>query len=205
MQFEDKLWELLRDGTAASSRRFRAGLALAVNSQQTEPDPWLPNEFSFLTEQLVVANSEHQSRLREYLRPLQDRLLPELERIFADKTASESRQVSAANALGDYAVKDMARLSRLLTVATPEQYALLYPLVSSAKDTAATGLLAQLVRETPAEDLPQADRVSLGQRRAAAAITLLRQGERERFLDVLRVGSDPESLSQFVEIGRAHV
>jgi serine/threonine protein kinase/formylglycine-generating enzyme required for sulfatase activity len=195
-QLVDALWQTFHDKPQSPDRRFRAGLALA--SYATESQAWNPEDHTFLAEQLVAANSEHQSRLREYLRPLQYRLLPELERIFADKTASESRQVSAANALGDYAVKDTARLSRLLTVATPEQYALLYPLVSLAKDPAATGLLAQLVRETPAEDLPQADRVSLGQRRAGAAITLLRQGEREQILDVLRVGSDPESLSQFV-------
>ncbi len=77
IQFEDKLWELLRDGTAAPARRFRAGLALASISQQADPDPWTPGDIAFLADQLVAANSEHQSRLREYLRPLQERLLAE--------------------------------------------------------------------------------------------------------------------------------
>lgn len=200
-QFIEMLWDTFRSEQKSGDRRLRAGLALATYA--ADAGPWTPEDYSFLAEQLVAANSEHQPRLREYLRPLQDRLLLELERIFANETASESRQMSAANAIADYAAKDTVRLARWLIMATREQYAVLYPLVSSAKDPAATGLLAQLVRETPAEDLSQADRVSLGQRRAGAAITLLRQGEREQILDVLRVGSDPESLSQFVARCRA--
>jgi hypothetical protein len=40
--------------------------------------------------------------------------------------------------------------------------------------------------------------VRLGRRRANAAITLLRQGERDAYFDALRITDDPESLSQFV-------
>jgi formylglycine-generating enzyme required for sulfatase activity len=65
--------------------------------------------------------------------------------------------------------------------------------------------LNQLLHERPAADLPPMERVALGQRRAGAAITLLRRGEHESILDVLRGdsgsglrGDDPESLTQFV-------
>jgi hypothetical protein len=59
------------------------------------------------------------------------------------------------------------------------------------------GLLA-LTKEQPDENLGQLDRVRLGRRRANAAITLLRQGERDAWFDALRITDDPESLSQFV-------
>ncbi len=55
-----------------------------------------------------------------------------------------------------------------------------------------------MTRETPSDELSQNDRSLLGRRRAGAAITLLRQGERDAIFDALRVGKDPESLSQFV-------
>jgi hypothetical protein len=129
---------------------------------------------------------------------VQDRLLGDLEGIFVDAKATESHQLAAANALGDFAAKDAVRLARLLSGATRGQYEILYSLVAEARDPTAREFLVQLVREAPAADLPQLERVALGQRRAGAAITLLRQGERESILDVLRVGDDPESLTQFV-------
>lgn len=58
--------------------------------------------------------------------------------------------------------------------------------------------LLQIVRETPADDMATENRIAMAQRRAGAAITLLRQGERESIFDALRFTTDPEALSQFV-------
>jgi len=195
-RIQSDLWELAHDKTKAPLRRFRAGLALATYA--TTAEQWTAADDAFLAEQLLAANPEHQPRIREYLRPLDNRLLGDLERIFTDPKATESHQLGAANALADFAGKDTVRLARLLSAATPGQYEILYPLVAGLRDSAAQELLNQLVRETPAADLPQIKRVALGKRRAGAAITLLRQGEREGILDVLRVADDPESLTQFV-------
>ncbi|HEV3021165.1 MAG TPA: formylglycine-generating enzyme family protein, partial [Pirellulales bacterium] len=210
-QIEGELWELLHDPTKDRARRFRAGLGLATYAP-TSPQ-WTPEDHTFLVEQLVAANPEHQPRLREYLRPLDNRLLGNLECIFSDPKATESQQLGAANALADFAAKDAMRLARLVSTATPGQYEILYPLVADARDAAARESLYQLVREVPAADLPPNERVPLGQRRAGAAISLLRRGEYEAILDLLRGdpggglrgdsggglrGDDPESLTQFV-------
>ncbi|HEV3021586.1 MAG TPA: bifunctional serine/threonine-protein kinase/formylglycine-generating enzyme family protein, partial [Pirellulales bacterium] len=200
-RFRGDLWDLLHDVTNIASRRFRAGLALATYA--TNSEQWTPTDIAFLVEQLVAANPEYQPRLREYLRPLDNRLLDELERIFADPKATESQQLSAANALADFAGKDTVRLASLLSAATPGQYEILYPLVAEVRAGAARQFLEGLVRELPAADLPQLERVALGRRRAGAAITLLRQGERESILNALRVEDDPESLTQFVHRCRA--
>jgi len=74
----------------------------------------------------------------------------------------------------------------------------LYPLFSAANDAAATESLLQIVRETPTDDLATKNRILLGRRRTGAAITLLRQGEREAIFDALCFSTDPEALSQFV-------
>ena len=42
------------------------------------------------------------------------------------------------------------------------------------------------------------ERVAYGQRRAGAAVTLLRLGEREKVLPVFEVSDDPEALTQFI-------
>ena len=213
-RFEGDLWELLHSasgvglrsdqGTGATkdpARRFRAGLALATYA--TASEQWTPADITFLVERLVAANPEQQPRLREYLRPLDNRLLVDLERNFVDTNATESHQLGAANALADFAARDAVRLARLLSAATPGQYEILYPLVVETHDGAARTFLDALVREAPGADLPQVERVALGQRRAGAAITLLRQGERESALAALRVHDDPESLTQFVHRSRA--
>ena len=195
-RFAGDLWELLHNTTADPARRFRAGLALATYA--TISSQWTAADNTYLVGQLVEANPEHQQRLRQFLRPLDSRLLGDLEGIFGDSKVTESHQLSAVNALVDFAAKDTLRLARLLSSATPGQYEILYPLLAEARDNRARESLSQLVRSTPAADLPQIERVSLGQRRAGAAITLLRQGERESILDVLRVEDDLESLTQFV-------
>jgi hypothetical protein len=55
-----------------------------------------------------------------------------------------------------------------------------------------------MVDEKPAVELKQAERLTLGRRRARAAIGLLRQGDVDAALNALRVDDDPESLTQFV-------
>ncbi|HEV3023865.1 MAG TPA: serine/threonine-protein kinase, partial [Pirellulales bacterium] len=115
-RLEGDLWELLHDTTAAPARRFRAGLALATYA--TSSPQWTAADDAYLVKQLVEANPEHQQRLREYLRPLDSRLLGDLEGTFADPKATESCQLGAANALADFAGKDTLRLARLLSAAT---------------------------------------------------------------------------------------
>lgn len=51
--------------------------------------------------------------------------------------------------------------------------------------------------------ISDADRLDFAKRQADAAITLLRQGEREKIFTALRIDDDPESLTQFVHRCRA--
>ena len=52
--------------------------------------------------------------------------------------------------------------------------------------------------EQPTDELTEAQRVALGQRRAGAAISLLRLGEVEKSHGAFQIQDDPESLTQFV-------
>jgi formylglycine-generating enzyme required for sulfatase activity len=190
--------ELLRDEKADPGRRFRAALALADYVPASGAASWIEADLKFVAGQLVSANAEYQPLFREALRPIREQLLGNLERIFADAQATEAQRLSAANALADFAEKDIARLARLLPVATPEQFAVLYPIVAASRTTAVIEDLAKIAATPPAEAMGSVERVTYGQRRAGAAVTLLRLGEREKGMPVFEVSDDPEALSQFI-------
>ncbi len=136
--------------------------------------------------------------LREALRPIHRELFPELEQIFGNEAAADSHRLGAANALADYAAKDVRKLSELLTLATPEQFELLFPLVEAHRSPESIEILSAIAAELPPEDLGTVPRVSFGKRRANAAASLLRLGDREKLLQVFRITDDPEAITQFL-------
>ena len=197
-QLTEKFRAILRDEKANRERRFRAALALADYVPESERASWTDQDLKLVAEQLVASNAEFQPLLRDALRPIRARLLGDLERIFADPNATEGQRLSAANAFADFAAGDIAKLSGLLTVATPEQHAVLYPIVAANPTPATVEQLAQIAATPPPSELGSVERVPYGQRRANAAVTLLRLGEREKVLPVLEVTDDPEALTQFI-------
>src|ERR1035438_775146 len=93
---------------------------------------------------------------------------------------------------------DIPNLSQLLAVATPEQYAVLYPIVAATPPPATIEDLGKIAATPPSVELGAAQRIPSGQRRANAAVTLLRLGEREKVLPVFDMSDDPEALTQFI-------
>ena len=192
------LRELFRDETEPVDHRFRAGIVLVKYVAISDSELWTTDAFAFLAQQLVLANSEHQPRLRQYLRTIQDSMQMDLSRIFADPKATDSQRLSAANAFADYSASDVARLARLLADATPEQFAVLYPLVAASPSPSIMNDLGEITATPSPEELGLADGITFGQRRANAAATLLRLGERERAFPVFDWTVDPEALTQFI-------
>ncbi len=140
-------------------------MALADYVPASEAASWTEADLRFVARQLVSANAEHQPLLREALRPIQERLLGDLERLFADAQAKDAERLGAANALADYAQKDIARLTRLLPVATPEQFKVLYPIVAASRTTAVIEDLGKIATAPPREAMGSVERVAYGQRR----------------------------------------
>ena len=197
-EMKEKLRAILRDDKAEANRRFRAATALSDYIPESEAASWTDADLLFVAGQLVMANSEVQPLLRENLRPISGRLLADLEKIFGDAKSTEAQRLSAANAFADYAVSDISKLSQLLTVATPEQYKVLYPLVAASPASSTVEDLRKITATLPPSELGSVERVPHGQRRANAAVTLLRLGEREKVLPVFDMTDDPEALTQFI-------
>jgi formylglycine-generating enzyme required for sulfatase activity len=173
-------------------------LALADYVPTSDEATWTESHRAFVAQQLVSSNAEFQPILREALRPIQDKLLSDLERIFGDSAASEAQRLSAANALADYAANDLGRLTQWLTLATPEQHAVLYPLVSAVPSPETIAQLSEVAATPPPEDLGSVPRIAYGQRRANAAVTMLKLGEKEKVLPVFDWTDDPEAMTQFI-------
>ena len=197
-QLTEKFRVVLRDKHATSQRRFRAALALADYVPESEATSWGEPGFKYVAEQLVSANAEFQPLLRDALRPIHTQLLRDLKGIFADAKATDAQRLSAANAFADYAGSDISQLSELLTLATPEQFAVLYPIVAANPSPATIQNLGKIAATPPPDSLGSVVRLPFGQRRANAAVTLLRLGEREQVVPVFEMSDDPEALTQFI-------
>jgi formylglycine-generating enzyme required for sulfatase activity len=189
---------VLRNTAEAESRRFRAALGLIGLDGDQPTTEWTDADIEFIGTALSTSFAEYQPQLRGLLQPIRARLVPVLDGLFDRETSTPEQQISTAMALADFAGNDPELLARLLTRATAKQTEILYPKVAEYKSGPVREGLLALTREQPDENLGQLDRVRLGRRRANAAITLLRQGERDLYFDALRTTDDPESLSQFV-------
>lgn len=197
-ELTEKLGVILRDEKAEAYRRLVAAAALADFVPKSEAASWTEQDLEFVAGQLVVENSEFQPMLRENLRPISKKLLPDLERIFGDAKNTDAQLLSAANAFADYAATDIPKLSHLLTIATPEQYAVLYRLVAAAPVPSTVEDLRKIAATLPPTEMGSVERIAYGQRRAGSAVTLLRLGEREKVLSVFDMTDDPEALTQFI-------
>ncbi len=75
---------------------------------------------------------------------------------------------------------------------------MLYPLVAATPAPSTVDDLGKIAATLPPAELGSVERVPFGQRRANAAVTLLRLGEREKVLPVFEMTDDPEALTQFI-------
>ena len=109
--------------------------------------------------------------LRDALRPIRARLLGNLERIFAD--AESDRRPAAERRQRRSRITPPAtspKLSELLTVATPDQFAVLYPIVAASPAPATVEQLGTIAATAPPLQMGSVERVTFGQRRANAAV-----------------------------------
>lgn len=192
----ERLQAMLRDPQLETKRRFRAGVALAEFMDTAST--WEDQDLQFLATQLISENAEYQPVLRDNLRPIAVKLLSPLETLFKDAQLADAMRLGAANAVADFASNQPDLLTRLLADATAKQFEVLYPLVDRAKSEPAIADLKQMAATLPPDDMGSVDRIGFGQRRANAAVSLLRLGERETVLPAFDWTDDPEALTQFI-------
>jgi formylglycine-generating enzyme required for sulfatase activity len=198
----EKMRAILIDQNAQPQKRFRAALFIADYVPETDESLWTQGNLKLIAEQLVESNPEFQPILRESLRKVRQQLLVFIEKIFEEEKVDmqhlSATSLAAANALTDYAATDLPLLTRLLVVANAEQFSVVYPLVAAAKDASIITTLAKVAGTPPPEQMGSFDRIGFGQKRANAAVSLLRLGEIDHVLPVFEVTDDPEAQTQFI-------
>ncbi|MDQ2924274.1 MAG: bifunctional serine/threonine-protein kinase/formylglycine-generating enzyme family protein, partial [Acidobacteriota bacterium] len=191
-----RLWTVLAGRESdPEQQRLRAAGALAKydpdNAKWTEAAPEVAN-------QLVTLNPVFVGQWQEALRGAAETLVEPLTKIFTDPKQGELPRSLATSLLAEYAKNDAEKLASLLIDADANAFGTLLPILQQHPAAAARELLTAQVNETPTAELPQSQRVALGQRRANAAATLLRRGEHEQVLPVFEMTDDPEALTQFI-------
>jgi serine/threonine protein kinase len=212
----EEFFELMRNEQNKTRERFGAALALASYVPDTADKGWKKSDMAFIAGQLVLANPEYQPELRRALLPLQARLRPHLKDVFHNESATEAQRLGSAYALADYASKETDELAELLLLATPEQFAVLFPLVAvdgsnkvlsilegAAADRQLNGSYGvnQANESYEAQEPPEdksTRRAAPVVRRANAAATLLRLGKQPLVLSGFLKKANREALSQFV-------
>ena len=174
-----------RCGTRCTIRTQPAGPAisrgLALATFATESEHWSAEDYALLAGQLVKENPIHQPLLWPSSAAAGPRLVPELEKIFANqRTAGEPADRCSQLPWRSLPAMMRPRLARLLTTAQLPPSTRSYIRWCRVADGTAKSVLARLVAGQPADDLSETDRVALGQRRAGAAISLLALGEVEK-------------------------
>jgi serine/threonine protein kinase/formylglycine-generating enzyme required for sulfatase activity len=191
----DELLESFRNPVQSKTSRFRVGLLLAGLNPAKLRLSWTEEDLKFLAESLSLAGINEQEDARRLLRPLGERLVPHLNRIFDEAEATGAQQQNVAAALFDYTTSQA--LTEIVLRSRADETNFVFRQLTQEWSDAALDRLREEISKTPAPNLSQAKRVELGVRRANAAIVLARMGLHSDYLKIFRINDDPEALSQF--------
>ena len=201
-EFIPDLWAKLNDLSTNSGKRFRAALALANYDPKSKY--WTDRHDNFVVTHLVSSNPDVQSVFRAELRPIANRLRTPLFQQFIDNEQPESqvKAANAANALLDFYGNDQQLIGQLICEANPAQHALLRPTVASSTEAAA--VWKSYVDNAAPNDLEfPDDEITIGKRRAKAAINLILSGLPLDAVKAFHDSRDVETISQFVHYCKA--
>jgi serine/threonine protein kinase/formylglycine-generating enzyme required for sulfatase activity len=188
-------WDLVNRGKD-TGRRFRAAAALA--SYDPAGEGWQRNS-TWVAGQLVIQPSLGRSHWVEALRPMKDRLIPELAMLFRTQ-ATSATGIFIAEILADYAADQPLVLADALADAGPEAFAILFSRLQSQPALAQRALHA-----TPnaAVAAPGLDPNYTAGRRANVLIALLRLGEGQALRPELKALENPRTRSYLIDrLGR---
>jgi formylglycine-generating enzyme required for sulfatase activity/tRNA A-37 threonylcarbamoyl transferase component Bud32 len=190
---KDDLWR--RAGAGSPAVRFRALVALAAY----DPDaPRWGQAATGAVGELLSANPLHLGPWVEALRPVRDRLMPPLGRVFrGEEPGLEEYRPVAASVLADYAADRPEVLAPLLMDADAKQFAVLYPRLQEQGERGRRLLRDEVDQQLPAGAKDEA-RERLAKRQANAAVALLRLNQPDKVWPLLQHRPDPRTRSYLI-------
>jgi serine/threonine protein kinase/formylglycine-generating enzyme required for sulfatase activity len=194
---------LLGNTAETSSRKFRAGVALAsgIGDSPASNDAVLHNNAESFVDYLLAELLTHPDRCSEWaaaLRPAATILIPPLETVFRDSSQQDGVRVIAAKILAQLADPGSPTLMELLLDANTLQFPVIVSALQKSKDAITPGLLRLITDAPPAGVGPEAKYAFVG-RQANAAVALLHIGDPDHVWPLLRHRPDPLLRTYLIE------
>jgi hypothetical protein len=120
---QNHLRDVLLDGTADSSHRFNAALALAT--YDPDSSAWNAETAKFVVDRLVASGHDYQPQYRAALDPSRHHLVDACARATADAARDTTQRLFAAWALSEFGRDQPETVARALFVANEQQYRIL--------------------------------------------------------------------------------
>jgi eukaryotic-like serine/threonine-protein kinase len=192
----EKLWGVVETPEKGKeSRRLRAASALAGFDPE---NPRWDKAGVFVSNDLVLENPVFLGLWTEAFRPIKNWLIPQLSEIFRDHQPERLAERSlAANLLADYAADDPVVLADLLMDSDQRQFAVIYPRLAELRDRALPLLMAEIASR-PSLAVNEDDKEKSANRRANAAVALLRLNQPEKVWPLFEHNPDPGVRSYLV-------
>ena len=190
-----KLWNTVEHARAGEKSILPAASALALYDPS---NPHWVEVSDKVAQALISVSPVFLGDWLDALRPVRTSLTAPLTAIFRDKSCPDSDHALATSILADYASDDPNLVANLLMDAQPKAYASLFP-IAQRLETKTLPLFQDEIRKQAT--IPDSDKDSelvkdqLAERQARAAVALLRMGEVDEVLPLLRHTPTPGSVA----------
>ncbi|MGO9113374.1 MAG: protein kinase domain-containing protein, partial [Thermoguttaceae bacterium] len=195
-QLLDKLWAVVETpAKATQSQRLQAASALA--KYDAENQRWAKVQEA-VGNDLVNEPAVYLAIWMESLRPVKNRLLPQLSEIFRDHQPERTAERSLATGiLADYAADQPHVLADLVMDADEKQFAIIYTKLKERGEDGLPSLQGEMDKKAMPGATEEA-KEALAKRQANAAVALMRMGRTEKALPLLKHSPDPTARSYLI-------
>ena len=183
-----KLWAVAKQPEKGKeSQRLRAAAALAAFDPQS--DDWAAVQTGVAND-LAAVPAVYLAYWMKLLRPIADKLLPQLSEIYGNASRPDFERWMATDILGDYAAGNPRVLANLLMDADERQFDQIFPKLALQRQGGVSVLVAEIDQSLSPDPTDPANE-TLAKRQANAAVALLRLGETEPVWPLLRHPAGP--------------
>jgi len=196
-QLLEKLWAVVETpAKGRESQRLRAASALANNDPENQR--WAKVQEA-VGDDLVNEPAVDLAAWMGSLRPVKNRLIPQLSKIFRDqRTGRTAERILATSVLADYAADRSQVLADLLMDAVDEkQFTVIYKTLKERGEDAGPLWQGELEKK-PMPDDAEDQKEALANRQVNAAVALLKMNHADKVWPLLKHSPDPRARSYLI-------
>ncbi len=188
------LWAVLEASKPGNPALLPAAAALAAFDKEDSRWGELGGK---VAQALVMVNPVNRAFWSDALRPSRDSVVANLDAIFRDKNHPEIQHIAATDLLADYGRDNPALIAELLMVADPIAFLTFFPIAESLGEKTSPALQREF-EEAIDPKLGEKAKDTVAERKARAAVALVRMGRADLVCRELRHTADPRLRSYIV-------